>query len=301
MESQKPVFCRNKIDIHAHTTVCDWPKAPWNTRLSPEELIEKYREMGVEKGLLLPLITAEANMILDTPETLFATVQKYPESFLWAMNLDPRMGQNNCHTNFGEMIEFYKSMGAKSVGELTANLRIDDKRYDNLFAQCAEHDMPITIHLSQAVGFYYGMVDDLGLPQLEAVLKKYPKLKVFGHSQMFWAHLSADVGESDFNGYPTGKVIPGRIEELLEKYDNLYCDLSANSGYNALARDEEYAARFIGKFSDRIMFGLDICSLQDNRPLPALLDSMLEKGVVSQKDYDLICRGNAVRLLKLEE
>ncbi len=256
--------------------------------------------MGVEKGLLLPLVTLEANTILDTPETIYQAVQKYPESFYWAMNFDPRM-LNDGHTDFGEMMEFYKSMGAKSVGELTANLRMDDKRYDNLFARCAEHDLPITVHLSSQVGFYNGMVDDFGLPQLEAVLKKYPKLKVFGHSPMFWSHLSADVPESEINGFPSGKVIPGRIEELLEKYDNLYCDLSATSGYNALARDEEYAARFIKKFGDRIMFGLDICSLNDVRSLPVLLDNMLEKGVISQKDYDLICRGNAIRLLKLEE
>ena len=58
--------------------------------------------------------------------------------------------------------------------------------------------------------------------------------------------------------YPVGKVIPGgRIEQLLEKYPNLYCDISAGSGYKALSRDIEFTKYFIDRWQDRILFARD--------------------------------------------
>ena len=51
----------------------------------------------------------------------------------------------------------------------------------------------------------------------------------------------------------------GVVPKLFRRYENLYGDLSANSGYNALARDPEYAVKFINEFQDRLMYGTDIC------------------------------------------
>ena len=59
------------------------------------------------------------------------------------------------------------------------------------------------------------------------MLKKYPKLKIFGHSQAFWAHMSKDVDREIMKGYPKGKVEKGRLWELFEKYDNIFGDMSA--------------------------------------------------------------------------
>ena len=43
--------------------------------------------------------------------------------------------------------------------------------------------------------------------------------------------------------YPTGKVKPGGLtDRMLSDYPNLYGDLSANSGRNAVARDPEFTA-----------------------------------------------------------
>ncbi|MEZ5278121.1 MAG: amidohydrolase family protein, partial [Opitutaceae bacterium] len=38
---------------------------------------------------------------------------------------------------------------------------------------------------------------------------------------------------------------------------NLYADLSAGSGLNALKRDPAHAAGFLNRFADRLLFGRD--------------------------------------------
>lgn len=112
----------------------------------------------------------------------------------------------------------------------------------NLFAAC---DMPAIIHINTTTEKSYGICDELGLPRLEKVLKAYPNLKLIGHSAVFWAEISGDITEETRNGYPTGKVQPGgRITELMHKYPNLYCDLSAASGHNAIMRDPEFGMAF---------------------------------------------------------
>ncbi len=40
--------------------------------------------------------------------------------------------------------------------------------------------------------------------------------------------------------------------ELLRKYPNLYADLSALSGANAILRDPEYGVKFLDEFQDRL-------------------------------------------------
>ena len=98
------------------------------------------------------------------------------------------------------------------------------------------------------------------------------------------------------NGYPTGKVTPGRVVELMHKYPNLCGDLSAGSAYNALSRDPEFACAFLEEFKDRLFFGTDIASPKDDMKLSFWLDDALKAGNISREAYNLICRENALRL-----
>ena len=70
-------------------------------------------------------------------------------------------------SDFGKLIEAYKALGAKAVGEVTGNLHFDGPLYDNMLAQCAEHDIPVTIHISPELNWSYGVVDEPGLFRLE--------------------------------------------------------------------------------------------------------------------------------------
>ena len=73
------------------------------------------------------------------------------------------------------------------------------------------------------------------------------------------------------------------------------------SGANAFMRDREHAARFVEEFSDRILYGCDICNALNTYPFAfdEFLTSMRESGEISEENYRKIVRENAVRLLDL--
>lgn len=295
-----------KIDVHAHAV--PWPEySPEYLGLnskkpSADELFtEYYGKLNVEKCVLLPGVSPEGATALTTPEMMKYLADRDPNRLLWFCNVDPRMLSNSADAKLSHLLEHYKSIGAKGVGELTCNLYADDPFMENLFYHCAELDLPVTIHIAPARGGYYGIADDLGLPRIERMLKKYPKLKIFGHSQPFWSEIGENNDEIR-NTYASGKVKNGRLPALLRECENLYCDLSAGSGANALMRDREHAAAFIEEFSDRLMYGCDICLHGQTFPFAfdAFLTSMRESGEISEENYYKLVRGNAERILGLK-
>ena len=197
---------------------------------------------------------------------------------------------------------YYKAQGAKGCGEMICNLYFDDPRVLALFKACEKYDMPITFHVGRDNG-EYGLIDDFGLPRLEKVLKMFPKLKFLGHSQRFWSHISGDVNEETMHGWPSGKVVDGgRVVELMRKYPNLYGDLSAGSGFNAVSRDPEFGYAFLEEFQDRLYFGLDLCAYEniDNKGrigLIEFLDNAMLEGKISYEAYLKISRENALKLM----
>lgn len=294
-----------KIDIHAHVSAYPEliPPYPSNGQaiLGVEDLLSMYDELNIEKGVLLPMVNPEAQYAIMTSEDCKIISDKYPDRFVWFCGIDPRMAENTGASDLCYLLEHYKRLGAKGMGELTAQLYIDDPKVDNLFSCLEELNMPVTIHIAPCFGGCYGIVDELGVPRLEKMLKKHPKLKVLGHSQCFWSEISQDNSEQTRNSYPNGKVVEGRIAELMRRYENLYCDLSAGSGRNAMMRDREYARGFLEEFSDRILYGCDICVKTTNHPyiFDTFLTSLRESGDIKETTYKKIVRDNAIKLLEL--
>ena len=293
-----------KIDIHAHCIAFPQyaPRHPATdcTMPSAETLINFYDQLDIEKGVLLPIVSPEAQPTTMTSEACKFLSDLHPDRFLWFCNVDPRAFTNAKDSNLGYLLEHYISLGAKGVGELTSNLYTDDPKVDNLFSFCEELGLPVTIHIAPGPEGYYGIIDELGLPRLEKMLKKHPKLKIFGHSQCFWSEISENNDEIRHT-WPKGPVKNGRLTELLRRYENLYCDLSAQSGSGALMRDREHAALFIEEFSDRIMYGCDICAKVNDFQFEFrdFLESMRASGEISEENYRKLVRENAVRLLGL--
>ena len=289
-------FPCKKLDIHTHLAT---EKNPMGM-MTPEERIEFDKFFGVDKCVLLtmpenmPGIPARAGMM--TPEAAFQVCAQYPGRFAWFCNLVPDGTEA-----IREQLKRYKEMGAKGVGEFGGLMRFDDPKMEHMFACCEELGLPILFHMSPN-GINYGVIDEAGLPLLEGALKKFPKLVFIGHSQPFWFEISEyppELTAEERNIYPRGKVIPGRVPYLLEKYPNLYADLSADSGGNALLRDEEYAIEFLTKFQDKLMFGSDVASPNFIYPLSFYLDSLLHQDKISDQVYSKICRGNAESLLEI--
>ena len=187
-----------KIDIHAHAMPFE-NIAPVYARgsslIHARELIDLYDKLNIEKGVLLPLISPEYHPTPISSAECAYTMDKHPDRFLWFCNIDPRACGNRPDADFTPLLEYYKSLGAKGVGELTAQLYADDPLLDNFFCHCAACDMPVTIHIATRFGGCYGIVDELGLPRLERMLQKHENLKILGHSQPFWAEISGDLTE----------------------------------------------------------------------------------------------------------
>ncbi|MDX1358616.1 MAG: amidohydrolase family protein [Clostridia bacterium] len=289
-----------KIDIHVHTRMVQMILRPRNSEpyASPEQIREKYDAWGIEKGVIMTGIAPECGFHIQSNEESYLLAQKYPETFYWFMNLHPTMGNNSPDTDFSYWLNYYKKYGAKGVGEVTFNYYIDDPLADNLFYHCAECDMPVTIHIAPQVGGYYGIVDDFGLPRLEALLDKYPRLRILGHSQCFWSAIGKDVTKETWTGYPDGPVEPGRLVEMFENYPNLLGDLSAGSGQNAVMRDVDFGLWFLERFKDRLFYGTDVSAPSVEFRLGSWLDEMNAEGRLSDDAYRKVCRENAVRLLE---
>ena len=116
----------------------------------------------------------------------------------------------------------------------------------------------------------------------------------------FWSNISGDANPENWMGYPTGPVTPGgRLPELMQNYDNLWADISAGSGNNALVRDKEFGFRFMEQFQDRVLFGTDICGPGQGVPQVDTMNEALASGLLSKGAYEKINHRNAEKLLGL--
>ena len=298
MPTTGPDFTKpcKKIDIHTHLGM------PENTRgiFTAEERIEFDKVMGIEKCVILPITGQVKNIsnnmtkgVLSSADA-FEIASRYPDHFSWFCNIVPD-GTNTTY----KQLKQYKEAGAKGVGEFGILLRFDDPLMDHLFSCCEDLDLPFLFHMSPN-GLGYGIIDEPGLPLLEETLKRHPRLKVIGHSQPFWLEISTyskNLTPEERNVYPSGKVIPGKVPYLLREYPNMYADLSADSGGNALMRDPEYGVSFLNEFQDKLLFGTDITNTNFIYPLSSYLDSLLHQLKISEKVYTKICNTNAKKLL----
>ena len=285
------------IDIHGHTKRSIYVKDHFSL---PKDLIERYGKIGIEKAVLLPVVNPECQFGVQSVEEILEIAAETGR-FIPFCNLDPRAVSNTVDAPLGDVLDYYKQQGCKGIGEICANLQLFDPKVQNLFKCVEAVGFPLTFHLAPTDrGGYYGLVDEPGLPGLEISLGRFPKLKFFGHSQTFWAEMAPLETIGDRYGYPRYPIKQeGAIPKLMRRYPNLYGDLSAGSGHNALARDPEYALKFLDEFQDRLMFGTDICAPDTPTPLVDFLIDLKESGKITETVFNKVARENAIALLGL--
>ena len=189
----------------------------------------------------------------------FAALQaKYPGRFLaWFASADITKPESE------KLLQAAVKNGAIGLGELKSHVEAAGPELRRMYALAAELDVPILVHFQEVPHHATEGVFSTGFKNFEAMLKAYPKAKFIGHADAFWANVSADYANDV--SYPTGKVKRGGVtDKLLGDYANLFGDLAANSGNNALSRDPEFAEAFLKRHQDKLIFGSD-CGCTDGQ------------------------------------
>src|SRR5258708_6825958 len=151
--------------------------------------------------------------------------------------------------------------GAKGFGELKSHVASDGPEMLKIYSLAADLRVPVLIHFQEVPQFAGETGYNTGLRQMPATLKKYKKTTFIGHADFFWANISANVPMDV--PYPQGRVKPGGLtDQLLVDFPNLYGDLSASSGHNAITRDREFAKDFLSRHQNKLMWGCD-CNCRD--------------------------------------
>ena len=269
------------IDIHTHIgfrmKVDDEP-------YSPDELLPDMDRYGIEKAVLLPIESPEGHWHYVLTEEVLAAANAHPDRFIPFGAVDPRSG------NLEPRIRRLRDLGCVGFGEHKCGVPFDDPRSMTIYQLCGELGMPVLFH-GGGVGGING--DETHLPRLEKCLQECADTIFIGHAA-FWFSISSDYAGT--GGYPQGPIMPvGATDRLMTDYANLYGDLSAMSGWGAIARDPDFGNDFIRRHRDRLLFGTDL--LSRGQELPIL--GMREVLDVPDDIYAAIAHGNAARLLGL--
>ena len=295
------------IDAHAHAYFHPRIRnAPGGTLfLSAAEQIAFMDQEQIDKAVLLPCGNAEAISDVQGIDEVLHICELYPGRFIPFCYVDPRL-TSSLFTPGPSYFEFvlqqYRELGCRGMGELTCKVWWDDPALWAFLEACETVGFPVTFHTSLAGTTDYGVIDEMGLPRFEKTLRRFPNVVFLAHSMGFWSEISDDVRPEDKAAYPTGPVRPdGAVVRLMRTYPNLYGDLSANSGLNALRRDPDFAWRFLDEFQDRLVFGIDRCSPSDDRRHVAWLAAARNAGDLSAGAYEKIMGRNIACLLNLAE
>ena len=154
--------------------------------------------------------------------------------------------------------------GAEGFGEMKFHVAADGPELRRMYALAADLRVPILIHFQEVDHVPNEGAWSTGFAKtFESVLKAHPRTTFIGHADAFWANVSADYHNEAV--YPTGPVTRGGVTDTwLGDYPNLFGDMSAVSGNNAMSRDPEFAAGFLERHQDKLVFGSD-CSCRDGR------------------------------------
>ena len=193
----------------------------------------------------------------DANDRARALQAKYPRRIAWAASTE--IATAGAETRLAQAA----TDGALGFGELKSHVEADGPELQRVYAVAAERGVPVLIHFQEVEHFPGEGLWGTGFKRFEAMLRKYPKTTFIGHADAFWANL--DAAYANEASYPSGPIRRGGItDKLLGDYANLFGDLSANSGNNALSRDPAFTQEFLQRHQDKLIFGSD-CACADGK------------------------------------
>ncbi|MBT3271828.1 MAG: amidohydrolase family protein [Spirochaetales bacterium] len=249
------------IDSHNHP---DWHA------INMDKFLANMDEHGIQKTWLLTWECPDHEFDPSYNNHLFSDIrgpipfarvlsyiERQPDRFVPGYAPDPRIPDSI--DRLRAAVSIY---GVKIYGELKLRMMFDNPDGIAMYRACGELGLPVVVHIDYEIpsahpwphsSYWYGG----GIEAFERAVRACPDTVFLGHAPGFWAHISGE-GKAEEVSYPEGPVVPsGKVLEMLRTYPNLYCDLSAGSGLNALSRDPIHAMQFIEEFQDRLLFARD--------------------------------------------
>jgi len=227
-------------DIHQHS--------PYSGR-TDDGLLAHQDRMGITKTILLP---AGARYGLAAGaggnDICVALARRSPGKYVYFANEGPSPDRTR------EVLEKYLKLGAIGIGE--QKFPVDsDSGHVRLVAEIArDYKVPVLLHFEHNTY-------NIAFQRFYKILEKYPTVNFIGHAQTWWGNIDKNHAQEVM--YPRLKVTPGGwTDRYLSDYPNMYGDMSAGSGLNALLRDEEHARGFLERHQNKLLYGSD-CSDRD--------------------------------------
>ncbi len=235
------------IDIHQHVGY---------TGRADEALIAHQRAMGATMTVLLP-----AGRSVSAPSThdgvanglqaqclgneaCYQLARAHKGSFTFGANEVPDLPDA---TN---VIETYLRRGAAIIAEQKFGVECDSPEMQKIYRLAEKHRVPVLMHWQYEMYNY-------GFERFHRMLEKYPRVNFIGHAQTWWGHIDKNHTDQTVM-YPKGPVTRGGLtDRYLADYPNMYGDLSAGSGLNALTRDEAFTRDFLVRHQQKLLFGSD--------------------------------------------
>jgi uncharacterized protein len=242
-----PAFARQQPANESSSRVLD---LHFHLRPQPAANLAHLDGAGITKANLLT-----RGRVLDQVKALQRAA---PGRFTWFSSYD--VTQPDAEQVLTQAVK----SGAQGFGEMKFHVAADGPELRRMYALAADLHVPILIHFQEVDHTPNEGTWSTGFAKtFESILKAYPRTTFIGHADAFWANVSEDYHNDAV--YPTGPIRRGGVtDRLLGDYPNLFGDMSAVSGNNAMARDPAFTADFLKRHQDKLLFGSD-CSCSDGR------------------------------------
>jgi predicted TIM-barrel fold metal-dependent hydrolase len=280
------------IDIHQHLNY---------SGRSDAALLAHQRAMGATRTILLPagrsVSTASTHEGVSNGLQAEALGNEACYQFASAHEAEYRYGANEVPDIQGatQVIERYLKRGAVLIAELKFGVECDSPEMQKIYQLAQAHRVPVLMHWQFQMYNY-------GFERFYKMLEKYSKVNFLGHAQTWWAHIDGNYRDDVAELYPKGPVRKGGVtDRYLSDYPNMYGDLSAGSGLNALTRDEDFTRDFLTRHQDKLVFGSDCSDADGTGPkcqgaqtISAIRRLAANRGIERKLLYE-----NAMKLLRL--
>lgn len=224
------------IDTHEHIE----SMAQAELLLAADEILQ------IDRTILIPSPTETLTLngsksftgYRENIDEIFKIADKYPNRFIPFCTVSPMDPDaleylKSCHERGGKGLKLYN--GHSYYYEIFG-MPLDSQRMLPIYAFAERNRMPVLYHVN---------ITKFG-EELERVLEKYPDLVV------------------SVPHYMVSSIGIDKVAALLDKYPNLYTDISFGSpefmaaGFRRISKDTKKYANFINDYPDRVLFGADM-------------------------------------------